>query len=42
MRVIREHPYMVLREDNFASIKINWNDKISNIKAIAEELNIGP
>jgi FkbH-like protein len=32
---------MVLREDNFASIKINWNDKISNIKAIAEELNIG-
>jgi FkbH-like protein len=41
MRVIREHPYMVLREDNFASIKINWDDKISNIKAIAEELNIG-
>jgi FkbH-like protein len=32
---------MILREDNFASIKINWNDKISNIKAIAEELNIG-
>ena len=41
LRVIREHPYMVLRENNFASIKINWNDKISNIKAIAEELNIG-
>jgi FkbH-like protein len=41
LRVIREHPYMILREDNFASIKINWNDKISNIKAIAEELNIG-
>ena len=41
LRVIREHPHMILREDNFASIKINWNDKISNIKAIAEELNIG-
>ncbi|MGI0001473.1 MAG: HAD-IIIC family phosphatase, partial [Nitrososphaeraceae archaeon] len=41
LRVIREHPYMVLRENNFASIKINWNDKISNTKAIAEELNIG-
>jgi FkbH-like protein len=40
-RVLREHPYMVLREKNFASIKINWNDKISNTKAIAEELNIG-
>jgi FkbH-like protein len=41
LRVIREHPHMVLREENFASIKINWNDKISNIKSIAKELNIG-
>src|SRR5829696_1611293 len=41
LRVIREHPHMVLREENFASIKINWNDKISNIKSIAEQLNIG-
>jgi FkbH-like protein len=41
LKVIREHPYMVLREHNFASIKINWNDKISNMKAIADELNIG-
>ncbi len=41
MQVIREHPNMILREDNFASIKINWNDKITNMKAIAEELNIG-
>src|SRR5918992_898210 len=41
LRVIREHPDMVLREENFASIKINWNDKISNMKSIAEELNIG-
>jgi FkbH-like protein len=32
---------MVLRENNFASIKINWNDKISNTKAIADGLNIG-
>ncbi len=41
LRAIREHPYMVLREENFATIKINWNDKISNMKEIAEELNIG-
>ena len=41
LRVIRDHPYMVLRENNFASVKINWYDKISNTKAIAEELNIG-
>jgi FkbH-like protein len=41
LQTIREHPYMVLREDNFASMRINWNDKISNMKEIAEELNIG-
>jgi FkbH-like protein len=41
LKVIREHPYMVLREENFASIKINWSDKISNMRQIAEELNIG-
>jgi FkbH-like protein len=41
LNVIRDHPYMVLREENFASLKINWNDKISNMKEIAEELNIG-
>jgi predicted enzyme involved in methoxymalonyl-ACP biosynthesis len=32
---------MILKEDNFASIRINWNDKVANIKEIAEELNIG-
>lgn len=41
LRVIREHPYMVLREENFATMRINWSDKISNMKSIAEELNIG-
>jgi len=41
LKVIREHPYMILREENFASMKINWNDKISNMKEIATELNIG-
>jgi FkbH-like protein len=41
LRAIREHPYMVLREENFATMKINWSDKISNMKEIAEELNIG-
>ena len=41
LRVIREHPCMILREDNFASIRINWNDKLSNMRAIAEELHIG-
>ena len=39
--VLRNHPDMVLREEQFASIQINWNDKASNMRAIAEELNIG-
>ena len=41
IKVIKEHPYMILREEHFAAIKINWNDKISNMKSIAEEINIG-
>lgn len=39
--VFRKHPRMILREEHFASIKINWNDKISNMRAIAREINIG-
>jgi len=41
MKVIREHPNMILREKNFASIQINWNDKAHNIKQITDEINIG-
>jgi len=41
MRVIREHPNMILREKHFASLQINWNDKAQNIKEIANEINIG-
>ena len=40
-KVIREHPDMILREKNFACIKINWQDKVSNLKEIAKEINIG-
>jgi FkbH-like protein len=41
LKVIKEHPYMILKEENFSSIRINWNDKVSNIKEIIHELNIG-
>jgi FkbH-like protein len=41
MKVIQDHPDMILREKNFASIKINWNDKAENLKQIADEINIG-
>jgi FkbH-like protein len=41
VEVIRRHPFMVLREEHFACMKINWNDKVTNMKEIARELNIG-
>jgi FkbH-like protein len=41
IRVIQDHKYMVLKEKHFASIRINWKDKIQNMKEIAEEINIG-
>lgn len=37
----REHPEMLLKEDHFAVFQANWNDKATNIKAIAEELSLG-
>ena len=41
LKVIREHPYMILKEDDFSCIKINWDDKVENMKEISEELNLG-
>ena len=41
IQVIRKHPNMILRENNFANIQINWNDKAENLKNIADEINIG-
>jgi FkbH-like protein len=37
----RTHPEMLLKEDSFAVFQANWNDKATNIKAIAEELSLG-
>jgi FkbH-like protein len=39
--VIRTHPHMVLREAQFAAMRINWKNKADNIREIAQELNIG-
>lgn len=37
----REHPDMLLKEEHVAVFRANWNDKASNLRAIADELNIG-
>jgi len=37
----RTHPEMLLREEHIAVFQVNWQDKASNLRAIAERLNIG-
>jgi len=39
--VFRNHPYMILKEENIAASRINWQDKAANLKQIAADLNIG-
>ncbi len=36
-----KHPEMVLRREDIASFRANWDDKAANIRAIAHDLNIG-
>jgi FkbH-like protein len=36
-----KHPEMLLKLDHIAVFQANWNDKATNIKAIAEELCLG-
>lgn len=35
------NPFMVLRREAFAAVRINWTDKATNLRALAAELNIG-
>lgn len=40
-RPFRDHPEMLLKEDHLAVFQANWNDKATNIQAIAQELSLG-
>jgi FkbH-like protein len=40
-KVLSDHPEMVLTEKYIAIKCVNWDDKVSNLKAIAQSLNIG-
>ena len=42
MEAIRRHPEMVLRAEDFAAWRINWQDKAQNIIDLLAELNLGP
>lgn len=39
--VLDQHPDMALKKEHFATWQINWNDKATNLKQIATDLNIG-
>src|ERR1700693_6112020 len=39
--VIRDHPEMLLKRSDFAAFVANWEDKATNLKLIADQLNIG-
>lgn len=39
--VLQNHPDMVLKESQIVIKKVNWDDKPSNLRALAKELNVG-
>lgn len=41
LEALAKHPEMVLRPEDFAAYRINWNDKAANIAELAAELNLG-
>lgn len=41
LEVLRTHPDCLLGVDDFATMRINWENKAENIISIAEELNLG-
>src|SRR5262249_20661572 len=41
IEALKQHPAMLLRPHHFAALRINWNDKATNLLEIARELNVG-
>lgn len=39
--VFREHPEMILRRSDITAFVANWDDKVINLRRIAQQLNIG-
>ncbi|WP_346361484.1 HAD-IIIC family phosphatase, partial [Bosea sp. (in: a-proteobacteria)] len=37
----RNHPEMILKEDDIVAFRVNWDDKAANIKAIAAMIDLG-
>lgn len=41
IRILENHPGMLLRPQHFSALRINWQDKAQNLREIAAELNVG-
>ncbi len=41
LQAIEKHPEMILRPDDFAGWRINWDDKAQNLSDLMTELNLG-
>jgi len=41
LEAIDRHPEMVLRRNDFAAWRINWDDKAQNVAAVLSDLNLG-
>lgn len=39
--VFSRHPHSVLTQEHFAAMKLNWETKVANLQALANELNLG-
>ena len=39
--MLATHPRMRLRRNDFAAVRVNWDDKAANVVSIAEELSVG-
>lgn len=42
LKVLKEHPGMLLRPQHFAAMRVNWQDKATNLLEIANELALSP
>ena len=41
MEVLDTHPHCIIRREHLSAWRINWNDKATNLQALAKDLNLG-
>lgn len=41
LEAFRNHPEMILKEEDIVAFRVNWDDKAANIKAIASMIDLG-